>query len=305
MSTRCMNMPSMKNPSPHIPVLGEAVKQLFSKSHIIRFLDGTVGAGGHAHLLLTEHPEIEQYWAIDQDATALAIAQERLLPFVDKVRYLHSNFSDTAKFPSFFQGILLDVGVSSMQLDQAERGFSFMRDGPLDMRMDQEGNPVRAKDIINRWNPKELECLFRTLGEERRAKKVAEAIYGERKRRHFETTKELADFIEGILGRTGPIHPATKIFQALRIEVNQELAVLQNALKELSEKLAPGGILACITFHSGEDRIVKQEFQKLVLTKEFSHSIKKPLLATTSECRYNPRARSAKLRALMRKEACE
>lgn len=286
--------------TPHIPVLLEEVIHLFSNHSLHRFVDGTVGAGGHAHALLSAHPEIEEYWAVDQDVDALAIARERLAPFASKVRFIHANFSETALLPTDCDGILLDIGLSSMQVDLAERGFSFMREGPLDMRMDRERGTTTAADIVNYWNVKDLATLFIELGEERKGRKIAEAICEKRRRTPFETTKELADLIEQLLGRHGPTHPATKIFQALRIEVNAELRVLVDALPALAEKLSLGGIMGVISFHSGEDRIVKQAFQKLVYTHAFSHIIKKPLIASRQECRKNPRSRSAKLRALSR-----
>lgn len=285
---------------PHIPVLLEEILQLFAKPSLRRFVDGTVGAGGHAYAILSAHPEIEEYWAVDQDVDALAIARDRLAPFASKVRFIHANFSETKLLPNDADGILLDIGLSSMQVDSAERGFSFMREGPLDMRMDRERGMTTAADIVNHWTVRDLEKLFVELGEERKGRKIAEVICQVRRRTPFETTKALADCIEGILGRHGPTHPATKIFQALRIEVNGELQVLSDSLPKLAEKLAPGGIMGCISFHSGEDRIVKQAFQKLVYGDGFCHVIKKPLIASRQESRQNPRSRSAKLRAVGR-----
>ena len=286
----------------HVPVLQEEVCELFSKVAILRFLDGTVGLGGHAALLLSSHPEITEYWALDQDIEALQLAKEKLLPFHEKVHFVHTNFAEGASLPSRFHGILLDVGVSSMQLDQAERGFSFMREGPLDMRMNRTHSNTTAADIVNSWSVQVLASLIVTLGEERKGRKVAEAICQRRRKKAFTTTKELADLIEELLGRRGALHPATKIFQALRIEVNEELHVLQQAIPSLAKTLEPGGLFVCISFHSGEDRIVKHAFQQLVATREFEFVVKKPLMAQSSECRKNPRARSAKLRALRRKE---
>jgi len=285
----------------HVPVLPKEVCDLFSKMALSRFLDGTVGLGGHAALLLSAHPEITEYWALDQDIEALQLAKEKLLPFQEKVHFVHTNFAEGASLPSRFHGILLDVGVSSMQLDQAERGFSFMREGPLDMRMDRTHSNTTAADIVNSWNVQALASLFVTLGEERKGRKIAEAICQRRKKKFFTTTKELADLIEEVLGRRGAIHPATKTFQALRIEVNEELKVLREAIPSLAMKLETGGLFVCISFHSGEDRIVKHAFQELVSTGEFEFVVKKPLMAQSVEQRKNPRARSAKLRALRRK----
>jgi 16S rRNA (cytosine1402-N4)-methyltransferase len=290
----------MTIPVQHIPVLLDEVQDLFSKIAISRFLDGTVGLGGHASMILSSHPEITEYCALDQDIEALEAAKENLRAFSEKVHFSHQNFADVVSIIPSFQGILLDVGVSSLQIDRAERGFSFMREGPLDMRMDIRGETTAA-DIVNSWNSKDLANLFFTLGEERGGRKVADAICQARHKHPFSTTKELADLIENVLGRRGPIHPATKIFQALRIEVNEELKVLQKALPLLAQKLAPGGVFVCISFHSGEDRLVKQAFLPLVQSKEFEFVVKKPLMAQSSECRKNPRSRSAKLRAICRK----
>lgn len=285
----------------HIPVLPEEVKKLFSNMSLNRFLDGTVGLGGHAALVLASHPELKEYWALDQDIEALSFAKENLRLFGEKVHFHHMNFVQAASLNTTFSGILLDVGVSSMQIDTPERGFSFMREGPLDMRMDTTHSFLSAKDIVNTWNVRDLTSLFFTLGEERRAKKVAEAICQVRRKKPFSTTKELSDLIESVLGRRGAIHPATKIFQALRIEVNQELKVLKEAIPLLAQSLDPGGLFVCISFHSGEDRIVKQQFQQLVSSHLFDFVVKKPMMAQSSECRKNPRARSAKLRAIRRK----
>ena len=287
---------------PHIPVLLNEVERLFKEKVLLSFLDGTVGAGGHAFMLLSAHPEMNSYVAVDQDQEALSLAKERLSPFKEKVHFLHMNFSEADQFQGYYDGILLDIGLSSMQVDRAERGFSFMREGPLDMRMDRDGLLCTAADIVNHWNKDKLARLFITLGEERHGHKVADAICQARRKRSFQTTKELADLIEETLGRHGPTHPATRVFQALRIEVNKELDVLLEALPKLAEKLTKNGIFGCITFHSGEDRIVKQAFQKLVASHRFQHVIKKPLTATREECRFNPRARSAKLRAICRVE---
>lgn len=262
--------------------------------------DGTCGAGGHARAILKAHPEIVRYVACDVDSEALTVASTNLTSFHDKIAFYNSNFSCPPDEPQAFDAILLDLGVSSMQLDTPGRGFSFIREGPLDMRMDVR-EPLSAEEIVNRWDRASLERLFREYGEERGARKAAEAIVAARGRRPFRTTLELAEVLSKVLPRRGRIHPATKIFQALRIAVNRELEVLREAIPLLAKRLAPNGRFLIITFHSLEDRIVKEEFRKLSATGSFSPLFKKPLAVSHREAVQNPRARSAKLRVLVSK----
>jgi 16S rRNA (cytosine1402-N4)-methyltransferase len=277
-------------------MLAEVLESL-SPCHLTTVFDGTCGAGGHAGAILDVHPEITQYVACDQDSAALALASTHLGPFLPKIVFYHNNFSCPPEVPLRFDAILLDLGVSSMQLDTPGRGFSFVREGPLDMRMDVE-DPVSADEIVNRWDRVSLERLFREYGEERGARKAAEAIVMARGRRPFRTTLELAEVISKVLPRRGRIHPATKIFQALRIAVNRELEMLKMAIPVLAQRLSPTGRFLIITFHSLEDRIVKEEFRSLSSTGRFSPLFKKPLAASRREAAQNPRARSAKLRVL-------
>lgn len=281
----------------HIPVLLNEVVEYLSASRLQTVFDGTCGAGGHARAILESHPEIEQYIACDQDMEALAIAKTSLAPFLSKVQMCHTNFSFPPQEPTMFDAILLDLGVSSMQLDTPGRGFSFMKEGPLDMRMDTQ-EPLSAEEIVNHWDRVSLERIFREYGEERGSRKAAEAIVMARSKRLFRTTLELAEVLSRVLPRRGRMHPATKIFQALRIAVNSELEVLKKAIPLLAKRLAPKGRFLVITFHSLEDRIVKEEFKRLVATGDFSFVLKKPLASSRREVVQNARARSAKLRAI-------
>jgi 16S rRNA (cytosine1402-N4)-methyltransferase len=281
----------------HIPVLIEEVIEHLSPCHLETVFDGTCGAGGHARALLEAHPEITRYIACDQDTDALAIAQASLDFFLPKITFYHSNFCHPPAEPVTFDAILLDLGVSSMQLETPGRGFSFVREGPLDMRMDAEG-PLSADEIVNRWDRASLERLFKEYGEERGARRAADAIVMARGHHPFRTTLELAEVISRVLPRRGRMHPATQIFQALRIAVNRELEVLREAIPLLAERLSPNGRFLAITFHSLEDRIVKEAFRTLVGTERFSFVFKKTLAPSRREVVQNPRARSAKLRAI-------
>lgn len=281
----------------HCPVLVNEVIECLRNVVIKRMFDGTCGAGGHALAVLAAHEEIEEYVAGDQDPVAIQKAAAVLQPYANKIIFHRGNFSEPPS--GVFDAILLDIGVSSMQLDTPERGFSFMRDGPLDMRMDPDGD-VTAADIVNRWDRCSLERLFLELGEERNARKVVEAILFQRRKNPITTTRALAAVVEGVIPRYGKIHPATKVFQALRLAVNKELDVLKEAIGVLSHQLSPHGRLLIITFHSLEDRIVKQEFRSLALAGGFDVVTKKPIPPSKEEMRKNPRARSAKLRVLER-----
>ncbi|KAA8498837.1 Ribosomal RNA small subunit methyltransferase H [Porphyridium purpureum] len=279
-------------------------------------VDGTVGAGYHASTLLQACPSIEQYIAFDQDESALTIAQRTLHPWRDKVRFVHANFAEMRhellRLGSDVYGgvdaILLDIGVSSMQLDNAERGFSFMRAGPLDMRMNPRSRETAA-DVVNRRSEEELGYILKTYGEEPRWRKLAARIVQHREEHGlFESTEQLANLVAGAARRRPggkmKIHPATLTFQALRIHVNAEMDVLERALPDAIHALRPGsGRLAVISFHSLEDRIVKQTFKEYALeTGGVRILTKRPIVAEVDESRRNPRARSAKLRVVERLE---
>ncbi|MCB1117330.1 MAG: 16S rRNA (cytosine(1402)-N(4))-methyltransferase RsmH [Chlamydiia bacterium] len=299
----------------HIPVLRKQCLQAFDGAEISIFFDGTLGAGGHAQSLLMAHPEIERYIGCDRDESALALATENLAAWQGKLETVHGNFADIdvhleACGVKAIDGCLLDLGVSSMQLDQEERGFSFSKDGPLDMRMDQNER-LTAKEIVNTWSKQQLAKIFSDYGEIKNAQRIAEALCDARRKKPFETTKQLADWASTVMGHSRKkLHPATLLFQALRIAVNLELeSVWQGVVKALN-LLRPGGRLAVIAFHSLEDRIVKNLFrqaarpnydwneEKVEGLPEVKLLTKKPLVADFDEVRLNPRARSAKLRVV-------
>lgn len=280
----------------HIPVLLKEVLEAFQDVKLEVFVDGTVGAGGHAAALLKAHPEIDIYYAVDRDESALEFARVNLKDF-SCVEFVHANYADIEV--EGIDGILMDLGVSSMQLDQSERGFSFMREGPLDMRMDQTAR-LTAKEVVNRYSEKELGRIFHEYGEEKRWRQAASAIVQARKKQKIETTKQLAEVLRPVLGwQRKHFNPMTLIFQAIRIEVNGELSRLEKALENAVEHLKSGGRLAVISFHSLEDRIVKQTFKRL---KDEEKSIailtKKPIIASDEEVKHNARSRSAKLRVV-------
>ena len=263
------------------------------------YVDCTVGAGGHAAAILDASAPDGRLLAIDADPLALAIAAQRLASFGHRVRLVHRNYRELEHVLNETDiatpaGILLDLGVSSMQLDRAERGFSFQADGPLDMRLDQTTGETAA-DLVNTRPERELADLIYRYGEERHSRRIARSIVARRASARFHTTADLARIVAGTLGgRSGGIHPATRTFQALRIAVNDELGGLEAVLPQAADALAPGGRLAVISFHSLEDRTVKQFMRSR--PEQLRPVTKKPLVATTSEQRTNPRSRSAKLR---------
>jgi 16S rRNA (cytosine1402-N4)-methyltransferase len=277
----------------HISVLEKEFLSFFHSRQVHTFVDGTLGAGGHSKALLDAHPEIELLIGFDQDGDALEIAKKTLAEYAHKVQFINKNFEELATWVTKpVDGLFFDLGVSSMQLDRDERGFSFMRDGPLDMRMNREA-AVTAEEVVNSWSEADLGEIFRDLGEERKWRECAKAICQARRKKRIVTTKELADVVSTVVPRRGKIHPATLIFQGIRLAVNRELEVLRHVLHSATQLLAPGGRLGVISFHSLEDRIVKNSFRDDESVKVLT---KKPLTATFEECKKNPRSRSAKLR---------
>lgn len=265
------------------------------------YADGTLGLGGHAQAILEASAPDGRLLGVDKDAEALELARARLAGFGARARFAHADFRELPELLAGEQpdGILLDLGLSSLQLDTPERGFSFQHDGPLDMRMDRSGGE-NAAELVHRLSEKELADLLHVSGEEPRARRVARAIVAARREKRLRTTAELAAVVRRAAGRTRPgLDPATRSFQALRIAVNRELERLPDALERLARCLASGGRLVAIAFHSLEDRAVKQTFRGLA-AQGFEVLTRKPLTPGLDETRANPRARSAKLRALRR-----
>ncbi len=278
----------------HVPVLAREVLEVFAGRPIRVFFDGTLGAGGHARAILQEHPEIVRYIGCDRDPRAHELAAGVLQPWQEKVEHIRGDYaSKLLEVSGCIDGFLIDIGVSSMQLDERERGFSFMADAPLDMRMDPEGE-LTAEEIVNRYSEKELARILFEYGEERRSRQIAKAIVEARRKRRIRTTGELVNIIKPV-ATYGRLHPATLTFQALRIVVNDELGQLERGLKGAIDKLCPSGRMAVISFHSLEDRIVKHTLR--AATDRMKILTKRPVVASMEEMRANPRARSSKLRA--------
>ncbi len=280
----------------HVPVLSEQVLAGLQVKAGGRYLDATVGGGGHSELILKAAQTVELV-ALDQDLQALAAAKVRLQTLSDRTSFIHTNFSRYEPGDRKFDGILADIGVSSTQLDQAQRGFSFRAEAPLDMRMDST-QALTAEEIVNYWDEKSIADTIYEYGEERRSRQIARRIV---EKRPFSTTTELAWEVAGAYpakARHGRIHPATRTFQALRIAVNGELDALKELLVKAPDWLNPGGRLAIISFHSLEDRIVKYAYRE---DERLQIITKKPLVATDEEVKENVRSRSAKLRIAERK----
>ena len=287
---------STNQPFFHVPVLGEQVLAGLRIKNGGRYLDATVGGGGHSEQILKAACNVELI-ALDQDLQALAAAKEQLKSWSDRTSFVHTNFSRYEPDGRKFDGILADIGVSSTQLDQGQRGFSFRAEAPLDMRMDRT-QALTAEEIVNHWDEKAIADTIYEYGEERLSRRIARRII---EKRPFRTTTELAWEVAGAYpakARRGRIHPATRTFQALRIAVNGELDVLKTLLAKAPDWLRPGGRLAIISFHSLEDRIVKYAYRG---DERLQIITKKPLVATDEEVKENARSRSAKLRIAERK----
>ena len=288
-------------PFSHVPVLADAV--LDAARQIPRpdglLIDATLGGGGHSALLLEQHPGLRLI-GLDQDATARAAAAERLAPFGDRVSIVATNFADYVP-PEPAVMVLADLGVSSPQLDVAERGFSFRLDGPLDMRMNSGGEGETAAELIDRLEENALADLIYAYGEERLSRRIARRIKADLKDKgSYEGTAALAYAVAGCYppkARRGRIHPATRTFQALRIAVNDELGVLDRLLLQAPDWLEPEGLLGIISFHSLEDRRVKTSFLR---DERLQRITRKPVVATEQEEEANPRSRSAKWRLAQR-----
>ena len=307
--------------SPHAPVLlAEVIEALAPKAGDV-IIDATFGAGGYTRAILERGADVV---ALDRDPTVQPFADAVARDFPDRFQLIRTPFSGLAEAfeesgKAKLDGAVFDIGVSSMQLDQAERGFSFMRDGPLDMRMSDEG--VTAADIVNTWDHGPLAHIFKLYGDERQSGRVATAILRRRVEQPFTRTLDLAEVVEKALGgrRGAAIHPATRVFQALRIAVNDELGELERGLEAAEATLAPGGRLVVVTFHSLEDRMVKAFLTErtgnapggsrhapvAVETRKPSFDLlfKGAREAGEAELAANPRARSAKIRAAVRTDA--
>ena len=270
-----------------------------------RYIDGTVGGGGHAAAILEASSPDGRLLGIDCDPAALAAAAARLAPYGDRVTLVRGSFREIGQLAATsgfaqVEGVVLDLGVSSYQLDTPERGFSFQAHAPLDMRLDPDA-PVTAAHLVNNLPEQELADLIFRYGEERGSRRIARAIVEARQRKPVTTTDELAAIVSRALGgQRGRIHPATRTFQALRIAVNDELASLEAALPQVIDLLAPGGRMAIIAFHSLEDRIVKHTLRAEAQAGRLRIITRKPVEASVEEQRTNPRSRSARLRVAER-----
>jgi 16S rRNA (cytosine1402-N4)-methyltransferase len=310
----------------HAPVLmAEVLEALVPRDHAV-YVDGTLGGGGHAAALLARAPHARLI-GVDRDPAALAASREALAGFGDRVQLVHGDYADLPRILGELavervDGILLDLGVSSPQLDTAERGFSFTRAGPIDMRMDPTARRT-ALELIRDTSTDELAELLRELGEERHARKMARAIHDALAAGTLRTTLDLAGVAAAVIPareqRLSRLHPATRTFQALRIAVNAELEQLERFLVDFPDLLAPRGRCAVISFHSLEDRLVKHRFRDLAWTTSLPAHLaaqvgervepvcepvtRKPVVAGDAEVAANPRARSAKLRVCERTEA--
>jgi 16S rRNA (cytosine1402-N4)-methyltransferase len=270
------------------------------------YVDGTLGMGGHAAAILDAAAPDGRLLGFDRDAETLERAREALAGYGDRVRLVHADFREApARLAGErADGILLDLGVSSVQLDTAERGFSFQADGPLDMRMDRSQGETAA-DVVNEMDEEDLADVIYEFGEDRASRRIARAIVSARRQQRIATTGELAAIVRRASGRPAwkpGIDSATRTFQALRIHVNRELDRLSETLRALAACLAPGGRMAVIAFHSLEDREVKHTFRALG-TEGFEVLAKKPVRPGDAEAARNPRSRSARLRGLRRREA--
>jgi len=304
------------NTNRHIPVMLQEVLAGLEPLPGAKILDGTFGAGGYTHAFLQKGSQVI---ALDRDPQAIEAGQKMATAYKGRLHLIQARFSTLDEVVTTpLDAIVFDVGVSSMQIDEAARGFSFQRSGPLDMRMSGEG--ISAADIVNYFEAADLGRIFHYFGEERHARAIARMIVKRRTQKPFTTTLDLAQAIEALIGRnrTGhAIHPATRVFQALRIFVNDELGELAAGLMAAERRLKAGGRLAVVSFHSLEDRIVKQFFarrctrpapsrylpQKEQPTASFTLLFKGAKVASEAEKENNPRARSAKLRVGIRTDA--
>jgi len=289
----------------HIPVLLDEVMEYLNVRRTGVYIDCTIGLGGHALEILKMNQE-SKIIGFDIDEKALLQTRDRLQPYADRVQLYHADFRQLLDLDIDFtavKGVLLDLGFSSFQLDSAERGFSFNHEGPLDMRMDTR-NKLTAFKILQKYSEKKLAEIFRNYGEVRQAKILAKEIVSRRKIKNWEKTTELRRLVEEVCRwrpQKGKIHPAAKVFQAIRIEVNKELVGLADFIETIAKKISAGACIVAISFHSLEDRIVKQTFQRLARYHNGNPLLKiltkKPITPSEREIAANSRARPAKMRA--------
>lgn len=297
----------MESKNVHISVMPQEVMALLDLKPGNTVVDATLGMAGHSVLIAQAVGSSGHLIGLDRDSASLAKARVRLASFGLRIDLLQGSFADIDRLlasvnVSAVDGVLMDLGISSFQLDDSDRGFAFSVDGPLDMRMDNTVGPSAA-DLVNSLSAIELERIFWQWGEERFSRRFAQSIVTARAGRKIERTKELADLLLRSLPgsyQRGRIHPATRVFQALRIAVNDELGALPKGLRKAFDLLKPGGRLVTIAFHSLEDRIVKQQFKQWDEEGLGKNLVKKPLVPTEEECTMNSRARSAKVRAIKR-----
>ena len=304
----------------HIPVLFHEIMDIMAPKPGEVFVDCTLGGGGHSKGFLERISPDGTLIGIDQDTNALAAAKQNLSDYDGRVTYVHSNYSNLDEIlstyaPDGVDGILFDIGVSSHQLDEKDRGFSYMQDAPLDMRMDQSRS-MTARDVVNTYSEEELHRILKEYGEERWAKRIAKFVVEFRSKQPIETTGELVDIIKRAIpkgAREEGSHPAKRTFQAIRIEVNDELGVLERTIEVAVKYLKTGGRVGIISFHSLEDRIVKEKFRYLASdcicppelpfcqcdkVSEVKILTRKPVTASNEELEMNSRSKSAKFRAV-------
>lgn len=291
----------------HVPVMLNEVVAALQCHDGAWVVDGTLGLGGYAREILKASGPTGVVVGCDVDPEALKIAQDNLKEFGDRLKVVRGSYSDLSQHLKTLNhekvdGICIDIGVSSLQIDTDTRGFSFQKEGPLDMRMNPD-IPRTAADLVNTSGADELAQWFWEYGEDRYSRKIAAAIVGQRARKPFSTTTELAECVKGAVpgsARYGRIHPATRVFQALRIVVNDELGILEKFLATAPECLVEGGRVVVVSYHSLEDRLVKQSWKRWGATNQYRIVHKRPLTPSEAEVNANPRSRSAKMRVLER-----
>lgn len=286
----------------HVPVLLNEVLEYLNPQPNQNFIDATIGDGGHARAILKKTLPNGKLIAIDRDIDSIIRARSNLKEFGDRALFINDSFGNLLKVAreskiGFIHGIIFDFGMSTNQLENSGKGFSFQKDEILDMRFDSK-SPLTAEDVVNNYSEARLVDVFEKFGEEPKAKKIAKTIIIFRKNQRIKTTKNLIEIIEKVSKRHGKLNPATLVFQAIRIEVNQELAEIEKALAVVPEILSSRGKAAFISFHSLEDRLIKNWSRDLSNKNIVKILNKKPIIASTEEIEINPKSRSAKLRII-------